>query len=419
VHRDETEPWQKRGEKSRDNAPSACNARCLRKDRTIRRFRQIGKIMSHINLNRRQLLRSLGATAVGSALPFRVYAAETASPRVQFIDMSYNSTESLVAIRKSGVKIIGRYYSRPTDTTGCSDRGKILTKPELQAIEADKTMSIVTAFQYCNRCNGYGGRLDDQSAALAFVIAKAKADANAAVVLAGDLKQPRETPIYFGADFDPDGDCQQKISWDDVQARIKAYFQQVNDIVKPKGWKVGVYGFGAACRTLKEATPQLAEYFWLSASLSHRGHMEFFNSGDWHIFQTRTELNNSVFAPGVESVDSDVINPDKKDVGQWRTSGALDIDKASATAILDGRFFLTKRGCCYLDPEMQKPAQFSNTTFGRPARIIQRTDKLIAATFNENDTAHFYIRPSDVVFGLKGNMPDYNRDKDKTFACSA
>jgi hypothetical protein len=346
----------------------------------------LGNFVSHINLNRRDVLRAFGAAAVGCAAPYQASAelrAGTAAPRVKFIDMSYPSTDSLAAIRKAGVEIIGRYYSRPTDTTGCSDRGKILTKPELEAIEVDPTMSVVTAFQYCNRCNGYGGRLDDQSAALEYVIAKGKTDANNAITLAGDRHQPKGTPIYFGADFNPDGDCQKQISWEDMQARIKAYFTQVNDIVKPKGWKVGVYGFGAACRLLKDSNPQLAEYFWLSASLSHRGHVDFFNSGDWHIFQNRTELNNSVFAPGVESVDSDVINPDKKDVGQWRTSGALDTDQASAAAILEGRFFLTKRGCCYLDREMQTPARFSNVAYGRPARILERTDKLVAATFNE------------------------------------
>jgi hypothetical protein len=381
--------------------------------------------MTRQKISRRHLLRSLGAAAAtaSSIIPSRLlgqpHSERLASPRVQFIDMSYPSTDSLQSIRKAGVKTIGRYYSRPADGTACSVPGKILTQQELTAIERDPEMSVVTAFQYCNRCGGFGGSIRDQAAAIQYVQTKGKTDAQYAVGLAGALKQPKGTPIYFGADFNPAGDCKQSIENRDMNARIIAYFKEVNDIVKPKGWKVGVYGFGGACRLLKDHNPRLAEYFWLSASLSHQGHMEFFNSGDWHIFQSRTDLKNFSFAPGVEDVDTDVVNPDKEDVGQWRTDRIIKVDRTAAIAILDGRFFLTKRLCGYKDKQLKIPIEFSNIIFGRPARILQRDTNVIAATFKENNTPEFYIRPSDVVLGLKGNMPDWNADNDKHFACSA
>ena len=379
--------------------------------------------MSVISLSRRSLLSAAGATIIDLALPRSAQAvgpAQGPAPRVQFIDMSYPATSSLTDIRKAGVRIIGRYYSRPADGTLCSEEGKILTKEELAAIEADKEMSVVTEFQYCNRCNGFGGRYTNQAQAFDYVVSKATTDATEAVKLAKHLKQPKKTPIYFGADFNPDGDCPNKISWEDMEARIKAYFAKVNEIVKDSknDWKVGVYGFGAACSALK---PGLAEYFWLSSSLSHLGTQDFFNKGLWHIYQNRADLKNYVFAPGVQDVDSNVLNPDMKNVGNWRSDsdGVGTFDNTAATDILARRFFLTKRACGYSDRALTKPLLFGRDLYGAPARIIEWTDTVVAATLLEGDTAQFYMKPSDiVVVGLKGNMPDWNKDSDKHFACA-
>jgi hypothetical protein len=370
---------------------------------------------------RRQFLQSLGAASALSMIPARLLAqpATAISPRVQFIDMSYQSTDSLQAIRKAGVKTIGRYYSRPADGTACSVRGKILTKQELAAIERDPQMSVVTVFQYCNRCGGFGGSIRDQARAIREVERKGMVDANHAVGLAGSLGQPKDTPIYFGADFNPEGDCREPVAIADMDARVIAYFKKVNEIVRPKGWKVGVYGFGRACRILKSHSPQLADYFWLSPSLSHLGHMDFFNSGDWHIFQNRTDLKNSSFAPGVTDIDTDVVNPDKEDVGQWRTDRSVKVDRADATAVLEGRFFVTKPTCIYKDRALKTPFTLPKSAYGRTARILQRDANIVAATFSENNTTEFYTRTADVVFGLKGNMPNWKVNWQKPFVCSA
>lgn len=160
--------------------------------------------------------------------------------------MSYPATGSLDALKKAGVKTICRYYSRPTDNSGCSPRGKILSASELKAIEK-AGMSVVVVFQYCNRCSGFGGRVEEENAAERYVRNKGQKDAEAAVNMAREMKQPKDTPIYFGVDFDPirNQDC--AVDAGVIDLRVIAYFQEVNATVKSQGWKVGVYGAGHIC----------------------------------------------------------------------------------------------------------------------------------------------------------------------------
>jgi hypothetical protein len=155
------------------------------------------------------------------------------------------------------------------------------------------------------------------------------------------------------------------------------------------------------------ASSRLAEYFWLTASIDFKGHRKFFNRGGWHIFQNRTDLKDGTFARGIADVDTNLINPEKDKVGQWRTNEILKVDPAAANAILEGRFFLTKPSCLYADSDLTKILNVSQDYYGRNCRILKRGTNFIAATFSEGDEIQFYCRPSDVVIGMKGNMPDY------------
>jgi hypothetical protein len=368
--------------------------------------------MVTIDFSRRSILGGIGASALSMASP-RLSQAQTAgsdlAPPVQFVDMDHpfpSDKRLQQKFSQAGIKLLGRYYSRkpdPRHPTGCNVPGKILTGPELDAIENDPGRAVVTAYQFCNRCSGFGGGETSQDEAMKAVSAKGKTDGNAAIDMAGALGQPEKTPIYFGVDFDPEGDCAHQVSWDDMSKRITEYFKQVNAIVKPKGWKIGVYGFGAACTLLKGA--DLADYFWLSASVSHPGTREFFNSGEWHIFQDRTSDTDGY--AGIPNIDTDVLNPAKPTAGQWRRSGAVDTDQKAASDILQGRFFLKKNVCAFADRTLTRLANPPAGLYHWIARVVEKTDTYIAASFDESDRAQYYFRPSEVTLGLEKNMPPY------------
>ena len=81
-------------------------------------------------------------------------------------------------------------------------------------------------------------------------------------------------------------------------------------------WQVGVYGAGITCQRLKASGK--AKYFWLSSSLGHLGSPEFFNSGQWHLFQNVIEIKRSYAR---NTFDTDVANPAAPYFGQWTSRG--------------------------------------------------------------------------------------------------
>ena len=152
-------------------------------------------------LSRRQILRSLGASAAGALVPSRGWAA-IGSPlsRAQIVDFDFDATPYLRQLKNAGVKTIGRYYDRAYGT-GIGEvcyhhKSKTLTKAELTAIER-AGMFVYVIYQHCNHSCANFEMTNPATAD------KGRKDGIAAVQLARDLGQPADTPIYFGVDFDP------------------------------------------------------------------------------------------------------------------------------------------------------------------------------------------------------------------------
>ena len=304
-------------------------------------------------LSRRAFVNSIGLTAAASVMPLysRLLASSCATVsktcppvsqkgRVQILDMSNDVRPYLKKFRAGGVRSIGRYYGRAPDHEQghtCNWPGRSLSKEELGAIE-EAGLSVFTVFQHCNQCSGFlGSEADPKTMGQDTYDAltnKAALDADAVAQMANELGQPAETPIYFGIDFDPTagrGDCKDGTfkTDDEILLRIKDYFEQINDRLRKDGHLVGAYGSGAICTYLRELPPYkgkpLVEYFWLSASIAHQGHADFFNSGQWHLYQNKTEIPQiDYMKTGAVAghIDTDVSNPDFPNFGQWRRKSA-------------------------------------------------------------------------------------------------
>jgi hypothetical protein len=373
--------------------------------------------------SRRGFLRSFGAAATGLLLPAPVLAQTAlggqslagADNRVQMIDADFTLANYVEKIKASGIKTVARYYDREygsgTGETCWHNPTKTLTKHELGAIE-DAGLSVVVIYQHCNAdCSNF-------NSANAATAEKGRKDAIAAIQRAADLGQPADTPIYFGIDFDPvaAGSCKTDAQ---AVASIEAYFSQINEVFAPTRWQVGVYGAGHTLRLLKNQ--RLAKYFWLSASMAHDGTQEFFNSGEWHIFQNRIDIQKDYCRKNEELIDTNVVNPSVLDsdadapyFGQWTTKGRAEAhDVRESADILASRAFL-KRACGYKKDMSEKLLpRVSRVLFDSTCRLITESkDGYIGISVTEGDDVDGYVHYTDVVLGgLWCNMPRFDSAK--------
>jgi len=374
--------------------------------------------------SRRGFLQSVGLASTGLLLPGPSFAQIAtigqsfgcARNRIQMIDADFDLTKYVEKIRASGVKTVARYYDRDYGSgpgeTCWHNPTKGLQKNELSAIEGSG-LSVVVIFQHCNAdCMNF----NTGNSATAD---KGRKDATAAIQRAADLGQPPDTPIYFGIDFDPVryGNC--KLSDSQVLSSIETYFSQINEVLARTSWHVGVYGAGRTCRFLKDR--KLAKYFWLSASMAHDGSQAFFNSGEWHIFQNRIDIQKDYCRKNEEFIDASVVNPsvldadsDKPYFGQWTTKGRAEAhDVNDSLDILASRAFL-KRACGYKKETNEKlQPRSSRVLFDSTCRVMtELQDGYIGISVTEGDDVDGYAHNTDVVLGgLWRNMPQIDSSK--------
>jgi hypothetical protein len=92
----------------------------------------------------------------------------------------------------------------------------------------------------------------------------ALADAAAALAKAEQMKQPKSSTIYFAVDFAPH---------EEQMLTVLDYFDVVAHAVVAEGYVVGVYGPGAVCQRVIDAS--LAKCGWLAGATAWPGYREF------------------------------------------------------------------------------------------------------------------------------------------------
>jgi hypothetical protein len=222
------------------------------------------------------------------------------------LDTSQNSRNLIPCMRDKGISAVGRYYTKRRTNS------KILTADEARRL-SDAGITIWTVYQNRHR------------EAVDFSSVKGKQEAEDALDYARNVvNQPVGSGIYFSADFDA--------SETTFNTSIRPHFEAIVAAFVAAGnpYRIGVYGSGAVCKSLLEAS--LVQLTWLSQSGGFRGTADFKRSRRWNILQALPVAN---FCDFDDEVDPDEINNDIGDFGGFslRPAGVAQPMAAQPVAI--------------------------------------------------------------------------------------
>lgn len=188
-----------------------------------------------------------------------------------------------------GYGFVARYYRRTLVTSWA-------ISPEEAAAIFDAGLYLLSVFE--------GGA--EATKPSYYTAANGVADAHAAVAKAQQMKQPRNSAIYFAVDCD--------ISHE-MLASVSDYFKRVMGIVTVEGYRVGAYGSGLVLKTLK--AQNLVEHTWLANAAGWQGSRDYTG---WDVKQTTLPF----ILPFGLQVDGDEC-PDPARAGLWRPIQAPDV----------------------------------------------------------------------------------------------
>jgi hypothetical protein len=343
-----------------------------------------------MEINRRTLLAGIGSTAA-ACLPHPAYSAVSCDVEADTSCRIFDSSHDLTKyVAKMPASTVLRFYSRleNLDTwrpNGGRYQNEVLTQDELKAI-ADKGMAIATVFQYFS--GGSSGFHDEK---------KKTYDVIEAVKFAEKMKQPERSTLYFGADF--------ALTPADI-AVVKEYFEHAHEEVAKHNWKIGVYGCGKTCEILAEEGWEMD--YWISASVSYWHTAEFFNSGNWTLFQTKTDLKD------YGGIDTDILNPKFSSFGQWRPDGRPVSEPAAASQkIIDRRKFiqvdtlkLFSDPAHAVQPIALTGLDAARAKKGRSVRVLCKRGDFLGVSLDESDQPLGYCQASD----LGTTIPHFRQD---------
>jgi hypothetical protein len=249
------------------------------------------------------------------------------SGSIAIIDTPNNAAKVASKLSTQNVKVVVRFFARKPqpglrEKVMASD-GNMIDGVREPTILIRHGLSIVSLYQYRNNLpEKFLKGLEDTGSPKAEVAA----DAKAALDQAKLVGQPEGSAIYFGIDFN--------LNRAGVDAVLE-YFRVIGRTVG-NHYAIGIYGNGFVNRILREE--KLVSYNWISASRSHEQTVDFYNSGQWHLFQN--QVDRRWFGAGKCSngldVDTNLQNPRVARIGAW---GAGEVDTSRNQAIFDQRRF--------------------------------------------------------------------------------
>lgn len=349
-------------------------------------------------LSRRTFTKGLLASAL---LPGHSAFGQPNDPgSIAIIDTPHNAARVASQLAAQNVKVVVRFFARKhqpqlREKVMASDSNMIDGVRE-PTVLIRSGLSIVSLYQYRNNLpDKFLKGLEDTGSAKAEVAA----DAKAALDQAKLVGQPEGSAIYFGVDFN--------VNRAAVESVLE-YFRVIGQTVGSR-YAIGVYGNGFVNRILREE--KLVSYNWISASRSHEGTVDFYNGGQWHLFQN--QVDRRWFGPpgkcstGLD-VDTNLQNPRVTSIGAW---GAGEVDRNRNQKIIDQRRFVIRatpvesaggsgeRQGCKSDIRIPRNAN---------VRVLEQSGAWSSVDINEDGNADGQVRTSDLTSNL-ATMPPWGQ----------
>ena len=317
---------------------------------------------------------------------------------IAIIDTPHNAAKVASKLAAQNVKVVVRFFARKPqpqlrEKIMASDSNMIDGVRE-PTVLIRNGLSIVSLYQYRNNLpEKFLKGLEDTGSAKAEVAA----DAKAALEQARLVGQPEGSAIYFGVDFNVN-----RATVDPVLE----YFRVIGRTVGSR-YAIGVYGNGFVNRILRQE--KLVAYNWLSTSRSHEETVDFYNGGQWHLFQN--QVDRRWFGPAGKcsaglDVDTNLQNPRVASIGAW---GAGEIDRSRNQKIFDQRRFAIRatpvesgggggdRKGCKSDIRVPRNAN---------VRVLVQSGAWSGVDIDEDGKADGKIRTSDLTSDL-AKMPPW------------
>lgn len=176
--------------------------------------------------------------------------------------------------------------------------GSILSAKRLRRTNAIESFHMdsrsASSFQHCSA----GPSTFEDAKRAAF-------DADRALALAKDLRQTTNTPIFFGVDFNAQAND---------MPNVRQYFKIVSERLKDK-FRVGVYGNGLTCETLRQDNSEIL--CWVSQSATYWQSKTLIDERRYDIKQC---LNRQPWKGSKTDFDPDVFNDDRP-IKFWTRDG--------------------------------------------------------------------------------------------------
>ena len=344
-------------------------------------------------VSRRTFTQGLLASAL---VPARAAMGQPNDPAgIAIIDTPHNAAKVASKLAAQNVKVVVRFFARKPqpglrEKVMASD-GNMIDGVREPTILIRHGLSIVSLYQYRNNLpEKFLKGLEDTGSAKAEIAA----DAKAALDQARLVGQPEGSAIYFGIDFNVT-----RVALDPVLEYFRVIGQTVGN-----HYAIGVYGNGFVNRILRQE--KLVAYNWISASRAHAETVEFYNSGQWHLFQN--QVDRRWFGPpgkcsnGLD-VDTNVQNPSVSSIGAW---GAGEVDSSRNQKIFDQRRFAIRAtpvvqesggGGCKSDSRVARNAN---------VRILAQSGVWSGVDVDEDGNADGQVRTADLTSDL-ATMPPW------------
>lgn len=351
-------------------------------------------------LTRRKFAQLASALPVLAALPVRAASPDS---RIHIIDMANapffdrnqvpNALDGanactrpnhlfLDALVNSGVDTVLRYYS---DTNNAGLNCKNVTRRERDLLH-DHGLSLAIVYQH-------EGRRKNR-----YTAARATQDARFCLRRARVIGQPDQSTIYFGVDSD---------AGLNTDAGVIGYFREVRRVFAGR-FKVGIYAAGARCELIRQAG--LADFFWVPEAPAWAGTRAFMNSGNWSVFQNKTNINNSYMTADMDQtlhIDTDMLNPNVGNtLGGFSGDGSIrSYDMDRLRAIAQARYWVnTDQLTVYQEPD---GATETHICIARTVHVQSIGNGWAEVDTDEDGWPNGYCRMDDLL--PLGNMPKWRR----------